>query len=246
MTAAFEVFVLAHIATGSVGLALFWVPVVSRKGSRLHRRWGQVFAYALLATGSFAIGMSLCTLAAPLETHPKLTDPAQVRGLFGWMMLYLAILTISLSWYGLLVLRNKGNHTRNRNWLNIAVQLSVIVAALNCAWQGYLIAQQLMMGIAIVGVASGLTNLFFIFNPKPGRQDYLKEHVKAHVGAGISVYTAFLAFGAARFMPAHAFNPIMWATPIVIGISLILYHHARIAKAGASREAAMAKVGSPI
>ncbi len=238
---AFEFFVAAHIATGSVGLVLFWVPVVSRKGSRLHRRWGQIFAYALLSTGFFAIGMSVCTLVAPLETHPKLTSPTLVRGLFGWMMLYLAILTISLSWYGLQVLRNKANHARNRHWLTIAVQIAVIVAALNCAWQGYLITQPLMMGIAVVGVASGLTNLFFIFNPKPGRQDYLKEHVKAHVGAGISVYTAFLAFGAARFMPAHAFNPVMWATPIIIGVSLIVYHHNRIAKAGAGREAAMAK-----
>lgn len=221
-------FLTVHIVTGAIGLVSFWVPVVGRKGGANHRRWGRIFYNCLLVTATMAIAMSLCSLVAPLETHPKLDDADLVRGLFGWMMLYLAILTVSLCWHGLATVRNKFDHLRNRRWSNVALQIVVMVAAINCAWQGWAIGQFLMVGISIVGVASGLTNLYFAYKAAPARSDYLKEHVKALVGAGISVYTAFLAFGAVRFMPHNAFSPTLWAIPLFTGISMIIYHQYRI------------------
>jgi len=44
------------------------------------------------------------------------------------------------------------------------------------------------------------------------------------VGAGISVYTAFFAFGAVRFVPEIALTPGLWAIPLVTGLVLIVYH----------------------
>jgi hypothetical protein len=187
-----------------------------------------VFTKCIIATGISAILMSLCTLYDPLGTHPHIADDVMVRGLFGWMMLYLSTLTISLGWHGLMTIRNKGDHLAHRHWFTVGIQIAAIVAAVNCAAQGYAIGQPLMMGIAVVGVASGVTNLLFIFNDTPPRMGYLKEHIKALVGAGISVYTAFMTFGLARLMPSMAFNPTLWAIPIVIGISIIVYHHAKI------------------
>jgi hypothetical protein len=220
----FHGFVAAHIATGAVGLVLFWVPVIGRKGGATHRRIGDIFARCILATGISAVGMSLCTLYDPLGTHPDLPDTVMVRGLFGWMMMYLAILTISLVWHGRMTVRNKADHLANRAAFPVALQLAAIAAALFCATQGALIGQPLMMGIAIVGVASGGTNLAFIYTDRPARLAYLKEHLKAFVGSGISVYTAFMTFGLARLLPSQAFNPTLWAIPIVIGVSIILYH----------------------
>lgn len=51
----FHLFVAAHIATGAVGLVLFWIPVIGRKGSATHRRIGDVFTKCILATGISAI-----------------------------------------------------------------------------------------------------------------------------------------------------------------------------------------------
>jgi hypothetical protein len=58
--------------------------------------------------------------------------------------------------------------------------------------------------------------------------DWLKEHVKALVGAGISVYTAFFAFGAVRTFPELALHPGLWAVPLAVGLTLIIVHHRRI------------------
>lgn len=84
------------------------------------------------------------------------------------------------------------------------------------------------MAFAIVGVASGLTNLRFIYTDQPGRLAYQLEHVKAIVGSGISVYTAFMAFGFVRFNPGQALNPRMWAIPLTVGLAMIIYHQTRI------------------
>lgn len=235
----FRTLVAAHIAVGAWGLILFWVAVLSRKGGRAHRRAGFVFAYSMLGTGGIAAAMGVATLLDPLGTHPHLDDVRLVSGIFGWMMVYLAILTISLAWHGLVVVRNKRDHARNRAPREVALQGLVILAALNCAVQGWRRDLPLMMGISVVGVASGLTNLVFAFRTAPARWAYLIEHMKALVGAGISVYTAFMTFGLVRFMPrtgpaqAHAaLNPRLWAIPLGVGLAIIIGHRVRIGRWG--------------
>jgi hypothetical protein len=102
-----------------------------------------------------------------------------------------------------------------------------------------------MMGISIVGMASGATNLYFTYSPAPARHAFLLEHVKALVGAGISVYTAFMTFGLVRLMPEHALNPATWAIPLTVGLALIFYHQAQIRKANAPRMTADVGIRSP-
>ncbi|MFN5599763.1 MAG: hypothetical protein ACK5AK_10350 [Gemmatimonas sp.] len=228
----FEAFLVVHITTGAVGLILFWIPTIGKKGSPTHRKFGMLFSRLMMVTASMAIGMASTTLLAPLETHPKqvaLNWPqSRIEGIFGWMMLYLAILTIQLVWHGVVTIRNKKHHLANRHWGNVALNVFTIFAALVCAYRGWLIDEGLMMAFSIVGVASGLTNLWFIYTDEPRRIAYQLEHVKAIVGSGISVYTAFMAFGFVRLSPGQALNPRMWAIPLVVGLVIIIYHQARI------------------
>ena len=54
------------------------------------------------------------------------------------------------------------------------------------------------------------------------------QHSRGLVGAGISVYTAFLAFGAVNLLPEYALNPVLWAMPTTLGVTYLLYHQAKI------------------
>ncbi len=226
----FEVLVTGHIVAGAMGLIIFWIPIVSSKGGRSHRRYGQRFITVMLITGLFAIGIAATTLYDPTGTHPHLGDhpmfrnPALISGIFGWMMLYLAILTVNLAWQGKLCLRNRHNHRANRAWHNLMLQGVLTAAAMNCVMQGILLEQPMMIGIAIVGFATVATNLWFIYKPAPKATDRIKEHIKSLVGTGISVYTAFFAFGAVRILPELALAPGLWAIPLIIGLGLIIYH----------------------
>lgn len=229
----FQCLIAAHIVAGATGAVAFWIPVIGRKGSVNHRKWGRVFTRTILFTGCVAVLMSLFTLANPMGVHPHLVgrfDPGFVRGMFGWMMLHNAILTINLAWYGWLCVINRRNVPANRTWLNVGLQYAVMIAAVVCAWEGAQINQPLMMAIAVVGMATGITNLVFLYARNPSPVDWLKEHVKALVGAGISVYTAFLAFGAVRLAPSLALQPAMWAVPLSVGLVILIFHRMRIDK----------------
>ena len=234
----FSGFVLMHIATGTVGLVVFWLVVGSKKGGPAHRYWGRVFTFSMLATGTIAIAISVCTLLDPPGTHPHIPDLVLVRGIFGWMMLYLAILTINLAWQGWLAITNGRDHAKNRAWHNWALQALLLAAATNCAVQGLLIGQPLMIGISIIGFATVATNVWFLLLPAPARHTWINEHIKALVGAGISVYTAFFAFGAVRMMPEIALNPVLWAVPLTVGLALIIYHQRQTTRRYAPKRAA--------
>ncbi len=230
----FHALVNVHIATGAAGLVSFWVPIFARKGGDAHRVWGKRFVWLMLITGSVAVGISFTTIVAPVATHPHLmTHPDFgsadiIRGIFGWMMLYLAILTVNLAWYGRLCTLHKRKHAAYRSWHNIGLQVLLTVASANCLWQGLHIGQPLMLGISMVGFATVATNLFFMYRPNPGPLGWQLEHIKALVGAGISVYTAFFAFGAVRYVPAIALTPALWAVPLITGLILIIYHQHQV------------------
>ncbi|WP_284178978.1 hypothetical protein [Rhabdaerophilum sp. SD176] len=239
----FHSFVALHIVTGSIGAIAFWVPVSGRKGGVNHKRWGKVFNVCLLITSGLAVGMSLLTLLDPLGTHPHLVGLFEadfVRGIFGWMMLHNGILTVNLVWYGWQCVANRRDHAANRTPINLGLQGLLLVSAFACALDGWRIGQPLMIGIAIVGFATVATNLWFILNPNPGQMDWLKEHIKGLVGAGISVYTAFFAFGSVRIMPWLALHPAMWSIPLAIGVGLIIWHRRKVDLGMRARRAAAA------
>jgi len=225
---AFDGFVILHILAGSLGLVSFWVPVLARKGSMLHRQFGRVFTTSMLVTGFAAIGISTCTLIDPLATHPHLPDAAWVKGIFGWMMQGLAVLTLNLAWYGHSSLTNRYDHRRNLEWRNVALQILLLTTSIHCAWQSLQIGQPVMLGMPGIGIATVASNLRFILKKKPGKLDWLREHIKALVGAGISVHIAFFAFGAVRTIPTLALHPGLWSVPLTVGLALITYHRRQV------------------
>lgn len=224
----FGVLIASHVVTGSIGLAAFWVPVVARKGGVNHRTWGRVFTISMLATGFAAVGISVCTILDPVGLHPQITpdigDEQMIRGIFGWMMLGLATLTINLTWYGWLCIRSRNRHEDNLEWRNLSLQYLLIAAALNCAWQAHATQQPLLLGMTAIGLATAGTNLRYLYKPKRSAHEWQKEHIKGLIGTGISVYTAFLAFGAVRTFPQLALHPGLWAVPLLVGLALIIRH----------------------
>lgn len=225
----FHALVWGHILFGAPGLIAFWVPVAGKKGGKWHIWVGRFFTVAMLATAGFATLISLTTLYDPAGTHPHLMvhpdfgSETVISDIFGWMMLYLAILTLNLAWYGWTTVKNKANRAANRTPLNLFLQAALLVAAINCAWLGLVDGQVLMIGISTIGFATVATNMWFLYKPNVDPRDWLREHLKALVGTGISVYTAFFAFGAVRLLPEAALTPALWSVPLIVGLSIIFY-----------------------
>lgn len=232
----FHALVALHVVTGALGLTAFWGPIVTKKGALRHRQWGRAACYGFLGAGSLAILMALLSLYGPDHRHPEVTDRALYEGLFGWMMLYLGILTIGFVDYGLAVVKHSRDRKALRRGRYQAVIAAVVIAGAWCGIYGWQVGHPLMMLVAFIGIVAMAIQQRYIWRagdpPKVtpalrqrsgSAPEYVGEHFRALIGMGISAYTAFLSVGLIRYVPEHVFNPAVWAGPSVIGVSLILW-----------------------
>lgn len=234
--ALFEALVVLHVATGALGLTAFWGPIVTRKGAANHRKWGRAACYGFLGAGTLAIAMALLSLYGPEARHPEITDRALFDGLFGWMMLYLGILTIGFVDYGLAVVRHSRNRRALRSPRYQAVIAAVVISGACCGFYGAEVGHPLMVLVAFIGILAMAIQLVFIWRASdPQRAAYVGEHFRALIGMGISAYTAFMSVGLIRLVPEHVFNPAIWAGPSMVGVGLILYFTVRAKRAASPR-----------
>lgn len=225
----FEVIVVLHVLAGATGLIAFWAPIATRKGGKVHRRWGDVAARALMIAGALAIAMALLSLYGPEQRLPMIKDRALFAGLFGWMMLYLGLLTIGFADYGLAVARYRSSRAELRGARHQILFAVVMASAINCGAFGFVLGQPLMMLVAAIGLIALGTQLYYVWALTVAPRAYVQQHFRSLLGMGISAYTAFLSVGLIRLVPDHVFNPLIWAVPSIVGVSLIIIFTLRTA-----------------
>ena len=158
---AFHILVVLHIVTGTTAAIAFWVPVLGRKGGDAHRK-------AAASSPSRCCDRQLRDLHEPADAAS--TPWARIPHLVGRFddglrprHLRLAdaapgILTVNLAWYGWLC----AQHRRDRDAIARMAQHCAAAAAARGGAQlraaGLADGQKLMIGLAIVGVATGPTN----------------------------------------------------------------------------------------
>jgi hypothetical protein len=220
----FEFLVVLHVIAGATGVIAFWGPIITRKGATNHRKWGRACCYGFMVAGALAVAMALLSLYGPEERIPSFTDRELFDGLFGWMMLYLGLLTIGFADYGLSVVKHSRNRKALRQPRYQLVMAAVVLSALYCGYYGYGVGNALMMALAVLGVVSmAIQQLFVWRRDVPSPRAYIGEHFRALIGMGISAYTAFMSVGLIRMVPEHVFNPMIWAGPSVVGVGLIIW-----------------------
>jgi len=229
MPGLFRFFLGLHVAAGTIALLTFWGAVIAAKGGGAHRRWGRLFTVALYAASGMALGMGILSLRWPLAMHPALTDARLYRGLFGWMMIYLALLAICMARYGRAMVTNRRDHGANRRWPMLALQGLTAAAAINCAGQGLALGQPLMVGVGLAGFGTICSYLRYLARPVVVSRAYLPQHLMAMLGTGIAAYTAFVSVGLIELFPAQAFSPAVWALPTIVGLGLMAFHLRRFA-----------------
>jgi hypothetical protein len=228
MTALHSFLVTTHIVFGAAALLLFWIPVLARKGSRLHVRAGKAYTVAMYIVSVTAFTASVIVLVDPLGIRRpgEVLDPAAAaRAAQGFRMgslflLMLSVLVFSSIHHGLLALRER-----------------TVAGILKTPWhRGLLISLGLLgLGVGIIGFRNEAL-LLMIFGgisvsasigmfreTLPERLDN-RQRVIAHlgglIGSGIGAYTAFFAFGGARFLAEllpGQWQVVSWIIAPVIG-----------------------------
>lgn len=198
-------FLVVHIAAGSLSLILFWIPILSTKGNPLHRKAGRWYAYAMMVVVTTALVLSVIML---LRGDPILAS----------ILVFLSIITAHPLWEGwaMLKLRSSPN-ARFRNIQRAFAATTLLLGLLFVmAWTNA--NDTLLLIFGCIGVIAGALNLWSALRPAHDKP-WIQTHYEGMLFSGGAAYTAFLAFGARAVFPAlesGAWGFLPWVLPTAL------------------------------
>lgn len=212
-----------HIAIGYIGLVAFWVPILTGKGSGVHRRAGLLFRYSGWIVVTSALLAVVLYFGRLLSAGQSPTQQPE-NWSFLLFLAYLAIITgLALS-HGMAVLKHKRDLSGLKTPYRITLAWTGIVSSLFLiAWAIYWQPENMWVLLALspIGLGTGIGMLKLFNTPPADPRTWLYEHLGAMIGAGIAFHTAFAVFGANQMFSYSLqgfWQVIPWVAPAAIGI----------------------------
>ena len=236
----FEVLVLAHVATGFVGLVAFWIPLFARKGGRVHVRAGRVFTYCAYVVTLSAVTASAGRIVSYQVQGIDFAERPDLYG-FGLFLGYLGLVTFATVRQAMRVVATRKAPETLRTpshealgWASIAGSVAVIAFALG-VWSDI---SPILLGLSPIGLFTGSGMLRLMRNPGAQHMGWFYSHLGSMLGGGIAFHTAFIVFGAQRLWDYDLVGPLAvvpWILPTVVGIPAIVvwtrYYRRKFARA---------------
>ena len=223
-----------HIIVGTIGLVLFWFPVLTRKGGRVHRAVGSWFIRCALIVSVTAVVSCIWAWLSPATFLNRQTiDPAtsmQLRFFFGILGI-LALVSLQGAQFGAAALRLRDDPKA----FSALPILSGLVgqAAFSAAmliWCGRLLASSRFQSPNVILVILGILALLdagqqYGYLRAPTSKPSMQIHIESLLGCGIAFHTAALVTIINRFTNLNLTGPlamIPWLLPTIIGVPAIV------------------------
>lgn len=218
----FQIFRLLHIIAGFAALFTFWIPIITKKGRKLHKRSGWVYVYAMIIVSISAFYMGVYRIFF----DPQKTQETSAFALF---LLFIAILSSATAWYGIRVLRFKRRQQRHTNVQDILFPIVLLLSGLSISIYGFIIDFALLKYFSLLGIFLGIIHLMYWLSRPKANMHWLVEHIIGMLSCSISTITAFVVFGAPRLLNVESVSLIIWFLPTIIIVPLIIgfstYYH---------------------
>lgn len=209
---------MIHVAAGFSSLALFFIPVVARKGGKWHNwagRWYVRGMWTVLATAVLLCGI-------------RIGQGQTVMALF---LGFLALLTSRPLYYGIAVLRNKRGPSARMRMISDALVLGLAVGGpaligFGVGWFGT-DGHPLLIIFGSLGTILALPKVYDRLRGYEKDYNWQHEHISGMLISAIAAFTAFFAFGG-RSLFGDAFGGnleiVFWVAPTVIGVAIIRWY----------------------
>jgi uncharacterized membrane protein len=217
MALLFQSVLAVHIAAGAVALLVFWVPLVTKKGGRTHRRVGWVY---VAAAGTLAVtGFLLCI--------QLVSSPLRWRA--GIFLAYVSVLAGASAQFGVRALGTKGRARASRGAIDLVPPLLLVAGGVALAAFGIQRSMVFYVLFAALGVVLGLSQLRFWLTPPAHEHAWFLAHMGGMGTSCITTVTAFVVVNARSF-GMRTFDPALWACPIAVlavGLTIWRRYYAR-------------------
>jgi uncharacterized membrane protein len=216
MQLTFEIARWVHIICGFLALAVFWIPVVTKKGGRTHNRVGWIYVIAMWIVSFTALFMGLYRLM--WDAGP---DADAIP--YSWFLIFISILSSSTAWYGLRVLRHKRRIGPHRKLLDLLFPVLLFTSGVLISVYGWVIHFALLQYFPMIGLFLGGTQLYYWLTAPTAKSHWVIEHIVGMLSCCIATVTAFLVFGAPRLLKVESVSLLVWFLPTFIMVPLMIW-----------------------
>ncbi|MDP1932929.1 MAG: hypothetical protein Q8L60_15875 [Gammaproteobacteria bacterium] len=218
-----------HVSIGALALIVFWIPMLNKKGSLDHKRFGRYFAIAMYAVSISGLLMSFMDLLFPFVGHLSPQNDAarsavaseiRQRAVF---LFSLSVLVLTTTRHGWLVILQRDNRAMLRRPLHVGLCVFLILVGVMMFVLGVMTGSLLFMGFAALEFITGSEALRYIYKKALAPKEWWIEHLGSLIGSGIAAYTAFFVFGGSRLLAQflqgsfEGWSLVFWFGPGMIG-----------------------------
>ena len=147
-----------HVTCGAVGLVVFWLPMLSKKGSPFHKSFGKAFSYGMFAVSISGVIMSIMVLIDPIairapdieldgQALQQIAERARRTSAF---LMMLSLLVFANVKHSLLVLKAKQDRQILKSYSHLASILLLLVAGIVIGYFGFSSGNTLFIIFAIL------------------------------------------------------------------------------------------------
>ncbi len=220
---------ITHIVVGGFALILFWLPILAKKGSQQHKKYGQYFVNGMYAISISGFIMTILVLSDPIGVREPLRNLtveaanslARENRLFATFLFMLSLLVFNCVYHSVAVLKAKQNRAQLKNATHVGLNVFLILASIIVGIIGIQINFALFMVFSGLCLFNAIGCLKYIFKANIKQREWIIEHMSGIFGAGIGAYTAFFVFGGSRIftmlLDANS-QIILWVLPGVVGL----------------------------
>jgi len=211
----FSLFRIVHIVAGFVALVLFWIPMVTKKGGKVHNLIGWIYVYAMGAVAISAFYMGVYRVFFDNQADAD-------RISFSWFLIFISILSGASAWYGIRVLRFKKRKDTHRKVIDLLVSLLLLSSGIGVGIYGITIDSALITYFPLLGLLLGGIQLNYWLRKPVKKMHWLFEHFGGMIACSISTVTAFTVFGAPRLLNIQSSSLLLWLLPTCILVPVLI------------------------
>lgn len=206
---------LAHAIAGALALLVLLIPLVAKKGGRLHVRAGWIYTSAMVFVGASAL------LITPWRVF---FDPAKTNTSenFAFFLFYISVFTLSAISYGISSLKAKKRTSSSRFLIHIGPPIATIAIGLVIQMVGLKAQEALLIAFPFLGHVNSVAQLKYWMNAPVDKMHWWYAHMNGMFTACIATITAFLVTAIPRIWPGPvAESPLLWMAPgLILGTLL--------------------------
>lgn len=205
-----------HVVCAALALSVFLIPLLTKKGGRIHVKVGLIYVISMFV---------VCLTAIPITLWRILLDPekSEHSQSSAGFIFFIAVLSFTSICFGLRTLKEKTRSRPDFKIINIGLPLLLLATALTTVVAGVQLHHLLLTYFPLVGVFAAINQLKYWMSTPPLKMHWWYAHMSGMIMACIAMLTAFVvAILPKLFVFQDLKNSVLlWAAPSLILIPVL-------------------------